>query len=318
MPMLLKEQGYRTFGEVSGPLFVDTGLSKGFDVYDYRDREHLVTGDLMLDKRDRIVRLLTDGDGPAFVMLHVWDLHTPRYKHIKNKALNHALNERFKELTYYDDYLETLRFVDEYLMGLLEAVPEDTVVALTGDHGEMYQTHIFESLATFIVKVVTGNKKFRSSHGWDVNLQLLEVPFWLRWPGGPTPGVTVDRVVRNIDIFPTLLDAAGMEGEHPVQGESVLPLVDGVEGSNRIAYSEAGAGGLGSNEMLAFSVMDNHFQVRYYPVRETKYEFWKVEGERRLKAEGELFSLYKGILDDHMMSSIRADVRDLRERADNL
>ncbi len=318
LPSVLKEHGYRTVAHISGPLFVEVGLDQGFDEYEYRDRTHLVTGERMLDVRDRTVRLLSEEDGPSFVMLHVWDLHDPRFKYIKNRVLNRAMNEKFRGLSYYDDYFETLRYIDRYLMGLLESVPDDTIVAITGDHGEMYQTHVFESVVTHMVKVVTGNDRFRSGHGSDVNLQLLEVPFLLRWPDGPASRVSTDSVVRTADIFPTLLEAAGIALPHPVQGKSLLPLVGSAEGSNRLAYSEAGAGGLGSEVMLAFSVMDNHFQVRYYPTRETKYEFWKVEGERRLKAEGELFSLYKGILDDHVMSAIKADVRDLREKADDL
>jgi hypothetical protein len=110
------------------------------------------------------------------------------------------------------------------------------------------------------------------------------------------------------------METAGLGLDHPVQGESVLPLVEGTEGSNRLAYSEAGAGGLGAKEYLAFTVLDNHFQVRYYPTRKTRWEFWRVRGERRLRAEGDLFEMYKAILEDHMVSAIRADVRDLRER----
>ena len=311
LPMLLKEQGYQTVAEVSGPLFTSAGLEKGFDVFDYRSREHLVSGDLMLEKRDRIVKLLSDDDRPAFVMLHIWDLHDPRYKYIKNGMLNKAFNEQFKYLTYYDDYLDTMRYVDDYLMGLLEALPEEAVVALTGDHGEMYQTNVFESVATYMVKVATGNKKFMTSHGQDVNLQLLEVPFWMRWPEGPTPPVTVDRVVRNADIFPTLLEAAGVTAVPMMQAESLLPLVEGSGDSNRIAFSESGGGGMGRKDMVAFSVMDNHFQVRYYPHTKRGYEFWSVPKDKRVKAEGEAFQLYKELLDDYLMSAVRADVRGI-------
>lgn len=310
LPVILKEHGYRTVAEVSGPLFVDVGLDRGFDAYDYRDRTNFVSGDLMLEKRDNLVKLLREGE-PAFAMLHIWDLHDPRYKYIKNRILSRAMNEKFQKVSFYDDYFETLKYIDQYLMGLLKALPDDTIVALTGDHGEMYQTHVFESLVTYLVKVLTKDDRFRSGHGSDVNLQLLEVPFLLRWSGGPSSRTTIDRVVRNADIMPTLLEAAAIELDHPVQGESILPLVKSVKGSNRLAYSEAGAGGLGAKEYLAFTVLDNHFQVRYYPTRKTQWEFWRVKGEKRLKAEGELFEMYKGILEDHLGSAVRADVRGM-------
>ena len=65
LPVHLKDIGYRTVAEVSGPLFHPAGLERGFDVYEYRGREHLVTGDLMLEKRDRIIKLLEDDDSPT-------------------------------------------------------------------------------------------------------------------------------------------------------------------------------------------------------------------------------------------------------------
>ena len=52
-----------------------------------------------------------------------------------------------------------------------------------------------------------------------------EIPLYMRWPDGGLPvGEADDRIVANIDILPTALDAAGLEGslEHEVDGMSLL------------------------------------------------------------------------------------------------
>ncbi len=50
-----------------------------------------------------------------------------------------------------------------------------------------------------------------------------EVPFYLSWPAGGLGTGTVDsRIVANIDIAPTILDAAGIVPDTPQDGRSLL------------------------------------------------------------------------------------------------
>lgn len=50
-----------------------------------------------------------------------------------------------------------------------------------------------------------------------------EVPFYLSWPaGGLGAGTTDSRITANIDIAPTVLDAAGITPTHSVDGRSLL------------------------------------------------------------------------------------------------
>ena len=50
------------------------------------------------------------------------------------------------------------------------------------------------------------------------------MPLIIRGPGFPT-GATAPQVTANIDLAPTILDLAGVEGSLPEDGESLLPLV---------------------------------------------------------------------------------------------
>lgn len=66
-----------------------------------------------------------------------------------------------------------------------------------------------------------------ADHGWTKKSvpyrQAHEVPFYLSWPAGGLGGGTTDtRIVANIDIAPTLLDAAGITPTHPQDGKSLL------------------------------------------------------------------------------------------------
>ncbi len=57
-------------------------------------------------------------------------------------------------------------------------------------------------------------------------LQSVQVPFFLRWPGHVTAGAIDNRIVANVDIAPTILQAAGLPADTlPVDGVSLLSSV---------------------------------------------------------------------------------------------
>ncbi len=66
-----------------------------------------------------------------------------------------------------------------------------------------------------------------ADHGWTAKSvpyrPAHEVPFYLSWPaGGLGSGTTDGRIVANIDIAPTILDAAGITADTPQDGHSLL------------------------------------------------------------------------------------------------
>jgi arylsulfatase A-like enzyme len=52
----------------------------------------------------------------------------------------------------------------------------------------------------------------------------VRIPMFMRWPGHVGAGEVEDRLVANIDIAPTIYDAAGIDpdSDHPVDGRSLL------------------------------------------------------------------------------------------------
>jgi arylsulfatase A-like enzyme len=106
--------------------------------------------------------------------------------------------------------LRTLMSVDD-MVGRLDRVLEET--------GQADNT-----LAIF----VSDNGYFWGEHGLDDKrlpyLQSIRVPMFVRWPGHVAAGATDHRMVANIDIAPTVLEAAGVDAAHSIDGNSLLGI----------------------------------------------------------------------------------------------
>ena len=84
---------------------------------------------------------------------------------------------------------------------------KNTIVVWTTDHGDAVACH--------------GGHTDKSSYMPE---EMVRIPLAIRYPGRIPPGQVMDRLVSNIDIAPTLLDAAGTAFEDKIDGKSLLPL----------------------------------------------------------------------------------------------
>jgi arylsulfatase A-like enzyme len=64
------------------------------------------------------------------------------------------------------------------------------------------------------------------------------VPLMVRWPGRVEPGSINDEIVGPIDLYPTILEVAGLDVPkgHIVDGESLIPILEQSGGLERQAY----------------------------------------------------------------------------------
>jgi arylsulfatase A-like enzyme len=102
---------------------------------------------------------------------------------------------------------------------------ENTVVALVADHGENLGEH---------------NIRFRHIGLFDTT---THVPLMIRWPGRRREGRRLAGLVQTIDLFPTLLAAAGVKA--PPQDATDLRELTGEERQGRRAVFSEHAGRLG-------------------------------------------------------------------------
>lgn len=114
---------------------------------------------------------------------------------------------------YMRDYLSTANSLDRNIGAILEyleenGLAENTIVVYGSDQGF-----------------------YLGEHGWfDKRFmyeESLRTPFVMRYPDVVKPGTRIDQSVLNIDWAPTLLDVAGVEVPETVQGQSLLPILEG-------------------------------------------------------------------------------------------
>ncbi len=190
-----------------------------------------------------------DPDRPLFLYLHYMDPHYPYFvyrdepENVSNRAdKNHALPygdllARMWQRPYlarlsvpaaqveamHVRYLGGVQHVDKAVGEMLEELkrnlPEaNTVLALTGDHGEEFLEHGLYG------------------HGHSLYQELVHVPLILRIPG-MDPGRTVTTPVGTPRLTATLLEAAGLDAS-TLPLPSLLPLVRGEESSTIPVQSE--------------------------------------------------------------------------------
>jgi arylsulfatase A-like enzyme len=238
----LRSAGYRTAGFFGGP-YLDPayGFGKGFDHYEscmspeVADAHRDVTG----PRTVAAVKAWLDGAcsagdaRPLFLFVHLWDVHydymppreyverfDPGYEgtldgsdFLRNPAVEpHMAPRDFDHLlALYDG---EIRFTDENLARILDDFerrkrPSKPLVLVTADHGEEFFEH--------------GNK----GHQRSLFEEVVRVPWIVCWPGHLDAGRIVRDQVRLVDLVPTVLALAGVQGAPPMDGRDVAPLMRG-------------------------------------------------------------------------------------------
>ncbi len=226
---VLWRAGYRTTAVTGGgqvdPRF---GFDHGFEAYRIYN---------WVGATARIPRLLEANRGrKQFLFLHTYRIHSP-YTDTRFAAalpsgrignefgdqdwdrLGNDISsdeERYVEALYDGNIADADRAVGEVLDGLRrDGQLEHTLVAVTSDHGESFWEH----------------GAWR--HGQNLYDEQIHVPLILHLPEalarrlGVAPGTVIRDQVRMVDLYPTLLDLAGVPLDHPVQGRSLVPLLTG-------------------------------------------------------------------------------------------
>lgn len=141
-------------------------------------------------------------DAPFFVWLHYRDPHHP-YTAMPPVSPSASDQER---------HASELARVDRALARLLAGIAahgrlRDTVVVITGDHGEEFREH--------------GGQY----HGTTLYAELVRVPLVIAYPGSTAE--QLDQPVSLTDLAPTLLDLVGVESPGELDGQSFAPLLVG-------------------------------------------------------------------------------------------
>ena len=231
-----KNAGYSTYAEVTGPLLKETGILRGFDTANHRQAYRVP----FFEWRDRVIARMRAYPEPWFLMLHIWEVHRP-----------YRAPPDFKKRNDKAGYEAAVAATDEWLGPVFEAAGSDTIVVITGDHGESYANSPLEQ------KMLRGARKARSTfhfnrwapaldkrlaglavgHGFALHEHLVRVPLIISGPG--VTSATVDAQVRHVDLFPTLAEVCSIDRPQGIDGRSLLPLIHGASLPEEPAYMEA-------------------------------------------------------------------------------
>lgn len=222
---VLRDKGYRTGGFV-GAFVLDRrwGIAQGFDHFfdnfDLAKYEQAPGMDAIQRPGAEVVDnaitwVAQDRDTPFFAFVHLYDPHTPYQAPEPYRSQFPA--------TRGGAYDAEVASVDAQVGRLVEALTRDgrlaeTLVIVTGDHGEML------------------GERGEQQHGYFIYDAAIRIPLIMVGPG--VPARKVAEQVRIVDVMPTALDYLGVDPPTSVQGVSLRPLSRG-ESLGLVAYSES-------------------------------------------------------------------------------
>jgi arylsulfatase A-like enzyme len=276
MPEAFAKADYHTYAEVTGPLLPETGVLRGFE--DARHRPAYKQE--FFGWRDGVVARMKNYSEPWLMLLHIWEVHRPfRPPPHHEKRYDRRAYEAVVSAT------------DERLAEVFEAAGDDTIIVITGDHGEEYPDTSFGGLANRAAYRLRRSLKpslwfpwldrklsaRMVGHGFALFEHLIRVPLILTGPG-ISPTIIEDQV-RHVDLFPTLADLCSIDVPDEVDGRSLYPLTKGGSLSEEPAYLEAVGVKLEGNRIQGVRTPDWKL-LRYGNGRPVLYDL-KGNGERR-------------------------------------
>ncbi len=244
LPEILREQGYSTVSVG----FSGRASSRGFDEYlNFTQMGSWSQG--RVPKAQRLNELalpaldsLVAADKPFFLFLRHMDPHSPYlppqpfermfyhgdecdaanrsmdavfafepFKHTLIDMLPPGISDREYVNAQYDGAIAYLDACVQSIFTALEAhgLFDETVVAITGDHGEELDEHGY----------------WYDHHGLYDN--VLHVPLMLRYPPKLQSGRRVAGYNHHKDLVPTILELAEIDAGISFDGRSLLPMIEG-------------------------------------------------------------------------------------------
>lgn len=236
MAEIFSAAGYETHAEATGPLLPQTGILRGFQDANHRQGYKVP----FFEWRDEIVAKMHSYVRPWFMMLHIWEVHRP-----------YRAPPDFTKRWDKAGYQAAVAATDEWLKPIFDACGDNTIVVITGDHGEDYpDTPLQQKLIRLARKsrktlklkkwLPALDQRFQSlavGHGFALHEHLVRVPLVISGPG--VTQIVVDDQVRHVDLLPTLCDLLDLEIPSGIDGRSLRPLMDGGSLPEEPAYIEA-------------------------------------------------------------------------------
>jgi len=270
------------------------GLARHFDFYDDRYTRNWGASDALPERGgDEVVRIGLDwwranSGSRRFLWLHLYDPHGP-YDPPEPFASEYAESPYLGEVAATDSYLGGI------LKPFLDGRERPALIVFTADHGEALGSH------------------GELTHGFFAYEATLKVPLVL-WAPGLEVG-SDDRLVRHIDLLPTMLDAAGLPPVSSLPGRSLFTAFDH---ESTVSYLEAMSANLNRGWAPLRGVIRGDYKFISVPLAEL-YDLRQdaeetdnlVQSERRIVSELRAELLKEEVWPPQRQHDVSAGVRDL-------
>lgn len=187
--------------------------------------------------KEAVAAIKANQNNPFFMYLALTSVHTPLSALKSDYDVVSADHPAWPhcDKVYAAMLMALDRGVGTVLQGLQEAgLSEDTMVIFTSDNGgpgtpliSLYEQCISD-VRLFYSAGYIGQRTINSPYrGWKGTFFEggVRTPFFIRWPARISASKAVNAVASHIDIFPTILAAAGVAVEHDVDGVNLLPFI---------------------------------------------------------------------------------------------
>ena len=251
LPEVFARNGYATVAVTEDAMLTAyVGFVRGFDYYrEFKGKTMWATsGQIEQTFGAGLQWIENHPDERFFLFLHTYQVHAP-YEPPEEFDLFKTWEKDGKEVAIdattprpvadRHHYAGEVRYTDAVLKRLLDRLDElgvldDTIVAVTGDHGDEFGEH------------------GQIGHAKTAYDEVLHVPLVFLAPGLVPTGKRVDTPVSLIDLMPTLLDLAHLPIPPAINGTSLVPLLRGTPfPASRVLYAEAPAWGAGTGHRVA-------------------------------------------------------------------
>jgi arylsulfatase A-like enzyme len=235
---IMSDAGFHTAG-FTGSFALDArfDFAQGFDHYD--EAFNVMVGEGGADQNQRpaaevtdaVIAYLDDHGVPQhlFLFAHYFDPHYPYAAPAPFDAMYDPsgsaglppIADLFQDKTLSDSqrdayahrwelqYASEISYMDHHVGRLIDdlkrrGVLDDALLVITSDHGENLWDH-----------------PVQFDHGFNLYKSTVGALCVVRLPAGENGGTTVDQVMANIDILPTVVEFLGMDAPNGIDGEAV-------------------------------------------------------------------------------------------------
>jgi len=290
MAEILRGHGYQTAAFVSNPVLKKkTNIGKGFEFYDDQlpqkeINRNMRERDANLTAQAAIQWLVQNGKKEKFFLfVHFQDTHGPYYPHPELMNLmpknrkgiqleigdkdqpdmipSYQALENRKDVDFYlANYAGEVIYTDRQIQRLLAALQEigaeeETVVIFTADHGE-----------------ALGEHHLYFKHGDFLHEPQIRVPLIIKIPGASP--IKIPRIVKHIDLGPTVLHLFGLKKPEQFQGKSLLPFIH----SKSQEWEDLAFSQVGKDSDLA--LVDGPMKLVHFSGQKMLYDLGQDPGEK--------------------------------------